>query len=287
MGNFFSAKGFIHCQPAILISLISLFFFLVSLSPAYALKGQININSASSAELIKLPLIGDARAKEIINYRRKHGPYRSVDELLKTEKIGPDTFEAVKPYVTISGRTTLSGETTPPRAAKSTLSHRSKSPPIRTRPGDIKILVDSDYYETLVSFIYSAHRSIQISMYLFKTTPAPGNRASKLIRELAAAEKRGVRVKVVLEKSDFNDDLNKENQKTAKRLKKYHIEVAFDSPGTTSHAKVVIIDKRYCFVGSHNFTHSALKRNHEVSLLIDSTGLAHRLGQYIDHAIKK
>ena len=57
-------------------------------------------------------------------------------------------------------------------------------------------------------------------------------------------------------------------------LRRNKISVYFDSRKTTTHTKIVVIDKRFCFIGSHNMTHSALAYNHEFSLLIDNLSLA-------------
>jgi phosphatidylserine/phosphatidylglycerophosphate/cardiolipin synthase-like enzyme len=45
----------------------------------------------------------------------------------------------------------------------------------------------------------------------------------------------------------------------------------------------VIIDQRYVLLGSHNFTHSALRHNHEASVLIESPKLAQQALAYLQH----
>ena len=64
-------------------------------------------------------------------------------------------------------------------------------------------------------------------------------------------------------------------------MRKHGIKVNFDSPKTTTHTKLVVIDRRYSMVGSHNFTHAALKYNNELSLLIDDRDLAQQLTDYM------
>ena len=64
-------------------------------------------------------------------------------------------------------------------------------------------------------------------------------------------------------------------------LSRSGIEIRFDSLRKTSHAKVVVIDDRYVFLGSHNLTHSALSRNNELSVRIDSPEMARQITSYL------
>ena len=51
---------------------------------------QVNINTADAATLAReLKGIGLKRAQDIVEYRQKHGPFRSVDELALVKGIGP------------------------------------------------------------------------------------------------------------------------------------------------------------------------------------------------------
>lgn len=62
---------------------------------------RVNINTASSAELDKLPRIGPKVAQRIIDYRKEHGPFKRVEELMKVKGIGEKTFARLKDLVTI------------------------------------------------------------------------------------------------------------------------------------------------------------------------------------------
>lgn len=62
---------------------------------------SININTASQSQLEKLPRIGPATAKNILEYRNKNGRFKSIDELINVKRIGPKTLEVIKPYLTI------------------------------------------------------------------------------------------------------------------------------------------------------------------------------------------
>ncbi len=145
----------------------------------------------------------------------------------------------------------------------------------------VTLLPNEHYFPVLIDHIRSARHSIDMAMYIFKTNKWKNNRPSQLATELISARKRGVSVQIILEKSDYNNSLNEENERLATWLGKHKINVRFDSLKKTTHTKMVIIDQRFCFVGSHNFTQSALAYNHEMSLLLDNRAMAKELSAYI------
>ena len=62
-------------------------------------KGSININKADVEELEKLPRIGPAMAKRIIEYRKLQGSFKSLDDLIKVKGIGQKTLDLIRPYL--------------------------------------------------------------------------------------------------------------------------------------------------------------------------------------------
>lgn len=64
---------------------------------------QININTASQDELDGLKGIGPTKAKAIVDYRKKNGSFKSVDDLQKVPGIGPATLKDLRADVTVSG----------------------------------------------------------------------------------------------------------------------------------------------------------------------------------------
>jgi comEA protein len=60
-------------------------------------KALVNLNTASQADLEKVPGIGPVRAKAIIDAR----PYSSVKDLAKVKGIKEGLIAKIKPYVTI------------------------------------------------------------------------------------------------------------------------------------------------------------------------------------------
>lgn len=60
---------------------------------------KININQASYDNLQNHPYINRKIADAIIVYRNQHGPYESVNDLLKIHIITPEIFEKMKSYI--------------------------------------------------------------------------------------------------------------------------------------------------------------------------------------------
>ena len=65
----------------------------------------VNINTATKEELTSLKGVGDKRAQEIIDYRKKNGNFKSIDELEKVPGIGPGLMKQIRSEVTVSGKT--------------------------------------------------------------------------------------------------------------------------------------------------------------------------------------
>lgn len=60
---------------------------------------RIDLNAATEAELATLPGIGEALAARIVEYRREHGGFRSVEELDEVPGIGEGKLAALEGLV--------------------------------------------------------------------------------------------------------------------------------------------------------------------------------------------
>lgn len=72
-----------------------------SSSATEAIRGRksVSINRADSAALIALPGIGPALAGRILAFRARHGPFKSLEDLVAVRGIGPATVERLRPHV--------------------------------------------------------------------------------------------------------------------------------------------------------------------------------------------
>jgi len=59
----------------------------------------VNVNAAGETELAQLPGLGAATARRIIDHRRQHGPFASLEGLLDVPGIGPATLDAMRPHL--------------------------------------------------------------------------------------------------------------------------------------------------------------------------------------------
>ena len=146
---------------------------------------------------------------------------------------------------------------------------------------DVQVILDSEYTKAAREAIKGARKSIQLMMfeasYYQKYPDTPSN---LLIRELIAAQKRGVKVEVILERGESTDRTTQRNLLTGKLLSQEGVDVTYDPPTLTTHTKLIIIDVETVIMGSTNWTYSALTKNHEVSVLIRSQEMARTLSDY-------
>jgi len=63
--------------------------------------GKVNINQASASDFENLPGIGPVLAQKIVDYRDQHGPFRTIQDLMKVSGIGDKKFDSLKEYVTV------------------------------------------------------------------------------------------------------------------------------------------------------------------------------------------
>lgn len=63
--------------------------------------GKVNINKATSEELMTLPGIGEAKALSIINYRSESGGFKSIEEIKNISGIKDSVFNKISDKITI------------------------------------------------------------------------------------------------------------------------------------------------------------------------------------------
>jgi phosphatidylserine/phosphatidylglycerophosphate/cardiolipin synthase-like enzyme len=144
-----------------------------------------------------------------------------------------------------------------------------------------RLLKDQDYFPALLEDIDKARQEIALTVFFFKTNGFRDDRPDKILAHLREAVRRGVRVDAVIEQGKKSENVSEVNSDTARKLIAAGIGVCMDAPDRTMHTKMIVIDRRTLFIGSHNLTQSALKYNHEVSVRIESPPLAEEALRYM------
>ncbi len=100
-----------HGLRAVALTLLALAGVVLAAGTAPAaddsgISGVVNVNTASAEELQLLPGIGEARARAVIEARKRRGGFKAVDELVEVKGIGEAALKRMRPHVAVSGKTT-------------------------------------------------------------------------------------------------------------------------------------------------------------------------------------
>ena len=115
--------------------------------------------------------------------------------------------------------------------------------------------------EAVVANLDSAKSNVLVQAYSFTSAP--------IAKALVDAHKRGVKVEVILDKSQRS-----EKYSSADFLKSAGIPTFIDARHAIAHNKVMVIDGRTVLTGSFNFTKAAEENNAENLLVIQDAALA-------------
>lgn len=130
--------------------------------------------------------------------------------------------------------------------------------PIKTAPNfEVAFSPRQGATKLIVATIEQAKNSVYLAAYSFTSEP--------IARALIAAHQRGVKVKIVLDKSQL-----KEKNSVAKLLQQAKIAVRIAYKYSIMHNKFIIIDDNTLQLGSFNYTNSAESRNAENVLVINN-----------------
>lgn len=69
--------------------------------------GVVNLNTASEAELLRLPGVGPAKAQAILALREQMKGFRRIEDLMRVKGIGRKTFRDLRTLLTLEGPTSL------------------------------------------------------------------------------------------------------------------------------------------------------------------------------------
>lgn len=111
--------------------------------------------------------------------------------------------------------------------------------------------------DRIVKEIEAAEKNVRVQVYIFTSKP--------ISDALVQAKKRGVDVKVVLDKSQ-----EKAAYGRWPVMQKAGIKVHFDREHEVANSKIILIDDRTIITGSYNFTKAAEEKNAENIVIIEN-----------------
>lgn len=127
--------------------------------------------------------------------------------------------------------------------------------------GEVYFSPNGGCTEAIVNEIRHAKSEIYVQAYSFTSVP--------IAKALVDAHKRGIKVEVILDKSQ-----KRERYTEATFLTNAGIPTYIDSIHAIAHNKIMVIDKEFVITGSFNFTKAAEEKNAENLLILKSKELA-------------
>ena len=127
--------------------------------------------------------------------------------------------------------------------------------------------------EAVVECLSRAKISVRVQAYSFTSAP--------IAKALVEAHKRGVKVKVILDKSQIT-----ERYSSADFVAHAGIACFIDSKHAIAHNKIMILDDNTVITGSFNFTKAAEEKNAENLLVIHDNRLAAKYSENWNHHLE-
>ena len=96
--------------PKLLLTLSCLFFISCSTAREFTAANTVlpspttdlvNINTATTDELAKLPGIGETLAQKIIDFRETNGRFRRSEHLMLIDGISEKRYREIKPFISL------------------------------------------------------------------------------------------------------------------------------------------------------------------------------------------
>jgi phosphatidylserine/phosphatidylglycerophosphate/cardiolipin synthase-like enzyme len=155
--------------------------------------------------------------------------------------------------------------------------------PARVAGQACELLDDKGYEPRVLELLRGARERIEVTMFsaLLPADAGTTHPVRLLLDALVERHRAGVAVRVVLD-AGAPSGQGRPSERAYQLLEQAGVPVRWDEDDRTTHSKTLVVDGRWCVVGSHNWTFSALRRNREQSLLVEDPALAGRLGEGFD-----
>ncbi len=133
-------------------------------------------------------------------------------------------------------------------------------------------VLNDAYPKAVHALLDGAQKSVRM-VHLYINADSAGD---EIVKRLAAAAKRGVKVHVLLEDTVDN------NIKRVAELKGHGIEAKLDTANRKTHAKLLVVDGARALLGSTNISYMSMHKNNEANLLVQDPALAGFFQRYAE-----
>jgi phosphatidylserine/phosphatidylglycerophosphate/cardiolipin synthase-like enzyme len=135
----------------------------------------------------------------------------------------------------------------------------------------------------VINLVRNCHDYLEIVLYEWKWEPHQRqSELQHLSNEVLMASRRGVKVRVLLNKEEAKHHLTSINGLTMRFLGEAGVECKFGPSFPATHAKMWLIDRKITVLGSHNLSKKAVFNNDEASVIIKSVPATMEFLRYFD-----
>ena len=137
-------------------------------------------------------------------------------------------------------------------------------------------MIGREYPDLVIEKVKGAKQSIKILMFAWRWYDGEqGTKIQKFNNEIIRAAARGVAVRAVCN-FEF----------IASKLSQCGVDIRKCETKKMLHVKMIIVDEKIVFLGSHNLTKNAFEINHELSTLIDEPLAVSRCNVFFENLHK-
>lgn len=143
---------------------------------------------------------------------------------------------------------------------------------------DVSLLIDNDYFPILLAEIQKAETKIFGMIYCWHvSTRQRNNKPAQILRAILKAKKRGVDCFFLFNFDSEKSKIHRSNSEVFQLLKYSGISVRWAPGNRLAHTKMIVVDNKVSFIGSHNLTTRSLSSSRELSFALYDERVSDRL----------
>lgn len=151
------------------------------------------------------------------------------------------------------------------------------------RSAEVRVFCGGEYVPVLQEMLNGARQEVLTCQYVWIWyTHSPKRWVHRISLAAVAVVKRGVKMRVILNRESAGNRLGRENEQTAAVLRASGAVVKMGRPGVCDHAKFWVIDQKVLVVSNHNLSTRAVTSNTEMGVVVWSELAARDAAAYFE-----